>query len=39
MVINVDELKLKSVGIDVGSSTSHLIMSELTLRKDENSPS
>ncbi len=39
MVVNVDELKLKSVGIDVGSSTSHLVMSELTLRKDENSPS
>ena len=31
---NVEYLKLVSVGIDIGSSTSHLIFSRLTLRKE-----
>ncbi|NHJ01154.1 MAG: hypothetical protein EAX86_03385 [Candidatus Heimdallarchaeota archaeon] len=31
------EKKISSVGIDIGTSTSHLIFSELTLRKDPNS--
>ena len=31
---NVEYIKLVSVGIDIGSSTSHLIFSRLTLRKE-----
>ncbi|MCY3413550.1 MAG: ethanolamine ammonia-lyase reactivating factor EutA [Candidatus Heimdallarchaeota archaeon] len=34
-----DELELLSVGIDVGSSTSHLVFSNLILRKDNHSSS
>lgn len=37
--IDVDQIELLSVGIDVGSSTSHLVFSELTLERDETSPS
>ncbi|MHA2502079.1 MAG: ethanolamine ammonia-lyase reactivating factor EutA [Candidatus Kariarchaeaceae archaeon] len=35
----IDEIRLTSVGVDVGSSTSHLIFSELLLRRDEKSAS
>jgi len=39
MNMDVDEIRLTSVGVDVGSSTSHLIFSELLLLRDENSSS
>lgn len=38
-LISEDEIKLLSVGIDVGSSTSHLVFSRLTLQKDPTSSS
>jgi ethanolamine utilization protein EutA len=36
--MEINRLELLSVGIDVGSSTSHLVFSKLILVKDENSP-
>ena len=36
--MDVDEIKLLSVGVDVGSSTSHLAFSNLLLQRDERSP-
>ena len=39
MAVKVDELQLLSVGLDVGSSTSHLVFSELLLRRDSHSSS
>lgn len=37
--METDSIELLSVGIDVGSSTSHLVFSNLVLARDENSPS
>ncbi len=37
--MSVDEIELLSVGLDVGSSTSHLVFSNLLLRKDPHSSS
>lgn len=37
--MSVDEIELTSVGVDVGSSTSHLVFSKLTLQKDMKSSS
>jgi ethanolamine utilization protein EutA len=37
--MEIDTIKLLSVGIDVGSSTTHMIFSNLMLSKDELSPS
>ena len=37
--MDINTIKLRSVGIDVGSSTSHLIFSNLILVRDEKSPS
>lgn len=37
--MSVDELELLSVGLDVGSSTSHLVFSNLLLKKDPKSSS
>jgi len=36
--MEINEIELLSVGIDVGSSTSHLAFSNLLLRRDETSP-
>ena len=36
--MEVNEIELLSVGIDIGSSTSHLIFSKLLLERDEQSP-
>jgi len=36
--MEVNEIELLSVGIDIGSSTSHLIFSKLLLERDEESP-
>src|SRR5688572_32411235 len=33
-IFGIEAFKQKSVGIDIGSSTSHLIFSELTLRRE-----
>lgn len=38
-MFKVEKIELNSVGIDVGSSTSHLIFSKLILKRDNNSPS
>jgi ethanolamine utilization protein EutA len=37
MLMEVDEFKLLSVGIDIGSSTSHLAFANLLLKRDEQS--
>ncbi len=37
MTIKVAEKRMKSVGVDVGTSTSHLVFSELVLKKDPSS--
>jgi ethanolamine utilization protein EutA len=37
--MGINTIKLRSVGIDVGSSTSHLVFSNLVLVRDEMSPS
>lgn len=37
--MGINTIKLRSVGIDVGSSTSHLVFSNLILARDEMSPS
>lgn len=37
--MEINKIELLSVGIDVGSSTSHLVFSKLILVRDENSPS
>ena len=37
--MEINEIKILSVGIDVGSSTSHLVFSNLVLRRDERSES
>jgi ethanolamine utilization protein EutA len=37
--MEINRIELLSVGIDVGSSTSHLVFSKLILVRDENSPS
>lgn len=37
LTISEDEIKLLSVGIDVGSSTSHLVFSKITLTRNEKS--
>ena len=37
--MKTNEIKLLSVGVDVGSSTSHLVFSDLLLKRDEDSPS
>jgi ethanolamine utilization protein EutA len=37
MAIKATEKRITSVGIDIGTSTSHLIFSELVLRKDQSS--
>ncbi len=36
--MEVNEIELLSVGVDIGSSTSHLVFSKLLLEKDELSP-
>ena len=36
--MEVNEIELLSVGIDIGSSTSHLVFSKLLLERDEESP-
>ena len=36
--MEVNTIKLLSVGVDVGSSTSHLVFSDLLLKRDEASP-
>lgn len=36
--MDVNEIELLSVGIDIGSSTSHLVFSKLLLERDEQSP-
>ena len=36
--MEINEIELLSVGVDVGSSTSHLAFSSLLLRRDETSP-
>ena len=38
MSMEINEIELLSVGIDVGSSTSHLAFSNLLLKRDETSP-
>jgi ethanolamine utilization protein EutA len=37
--MEINEIKILSVGVDVGSSTSHLVFSNLVLRRDERSES
>ena len=37
MTIRVAEKRMNSVGVDVGTSTSHLVFSELVLKKDPSS--
>ncbi|MCH8908809.1 MAG: ethanolamine ammonia-lyase reactivating factor EutA [Candidatus Heimdallarchaeota archaeon] len=39
MFEEIEQIDLLSVGIDVGSSTSHLVFSNLVLRRDETTPS
>jgi len=39
ITMEINEIKILSVGIDVGSSTSHLVFSNLVLRRDERSES
>jgi len=36
--MEVNKIELLSVGVDIGSSTSHLVFSKLLLKKDEKSP-
>ncbi len=36
--MEVNKIELLSVGIDIGSSTSHLVFSKLLLKRDELSP-
>ena len=36
--MEINRLELSSIGIDVGSSTSHLVFSKLILVRDEDSP-
>jgi ethanolamine utilization protein EutA len=36
--VEINRIELLSVGMDVGSSTSHLVFSNLVLKRDERSP-
>lgn len=37
--MEINEIEILSVGVDVGSSTSHLVFSNLVLKRDERSDS